>query len=287
MHWLIFHIVSGHSFFTGVALIVLAALASAQSRPLFKRFTPLFFLVGVIAVVVSSTAIPYWYYVVATAATLVWIASCVVTKWRRWAAFAVASAWLIAVLIELPFQFTRPLRPVSTRSVTVIGDSLTAGIGGERSDTWPNVLARTHQLHVQDISQVGETAASALKHLKSIHIESPVVIVEIGGNDLLLGTGTSTQFAHDLDNLLAHIEDPDRQIIMFELPLPPFCHEYGRVQRNIAAKYNVTLVPKRVLLSVIASGDLTVDAIHLSRTGHQMMADCVWRLVESAYDSHS
>jgi acyl-CoA thioesterase-1 len=284
MNWLVFHIVSGHSFFTGVALIVTAALASTRSRPLFKRFADLFFLLGIIAIVVSSTAIPYWYYAIATAATFGWIASRFKTQWRHWATLAVVSVWLVAALIELPYHVTRSLRPVSTRSITVIGDSITAGIGGaERLETWPSILARTHQLRVQDISQVGETTGSALKQAKANQIESPIVVVEIGGNDLL-GTTTSTQFGRDLDALLAKLAAPDRQIILFELPLPPFCHEYGRVQRSVAAKHHVTLVPKRVFLSVIAGSDSTLDSLHLSQSGHQLMADCVWRLVKTAFD---
>ena len=71
---------------------------------------------------------------------------------------------------------------------------------------------------------------------------------------------------------------------MFELPLPPFCNEYGRVQRSVAAKYNARLVPKRIFLSVIAGRDSTLDTIHLSQAGHQFMADCVWRFVKSAFN---
>ncbi len=97
------------------------------------------------------------------------------------------------------------------------------------------------------------------------------------------GSTTSQQFATDIDALLAHPVTADRQIVMFELPLPPFSHEYGRVQRAAAAKHNVILVPKRVFLSVIAGGESTLDTIHLSQSGHQVMADSVWRLVKSAF----
>jgi acyl-CoA thioesterase I len=287
MNWLVYHIVGGHAFFTGVALLIIGAVSSTRSRPIFSRITVLSFLVGVIAIVVSSTAIPYWYYSVAVAVTLAWIASRFKKNWRRWAPYTVAAAWLTGALFELPYHFTPSLHATATRTLTIIGDSVTAGVGGdETSETWPSILAREHQLQVQDISHMGETAASALKRAKSHSIESSVVVVEIGGNDLL-GSTTSTQFARDLDALLAHLAAPDRQIIMFELPLPPFCHEYGRVQRSVAAKHNVKLVPRRVFLSVISGSDSTLDTIHLSQSGHQFMADCVWRLVKSAFDPKS
>jgi acyl-CoA thioesterase I len=285
MNWLVYHIVSGQSFFTGIVLIVIAAFASTWTKPVFSRITVLSFLIGVIAVGVSSTAIPYWYYAVAVIVTLVWIATRFKKEWRRQAACWMAGAWLIAALIELPYHLTYSLKPATTRTITVIGDSVTAGVDGdETSETWPSLLARQHQVEVQDISHIGETAASALKRVQTQSIESAVVVVEIGGNDIL-GSTTTAEFARDLEALLAALEFPGRQVIMFELPLPPFCHEFGRIQRTVAARHNVTLIPKRVFLSVIAGSESTLDTIHLSQSGHQFMAETVWSLVEDAFEA--
>ena len=202
---------------------------------------------------------------------------------RRPAAIAMGCIWLIMALFELPFHLTHSLAPAKTRTMTVIGDSVTAGVDGdETSETWPSLFARQHQIEVQDISHIGETAASALKRARTQSIESAVVVVEIGGNDIL-GSTTTADFARDLEALLAFLESPDRQVIMFELPLPPFCHEFGRIQRTAAAKHNVTLIPKRVFLSVIAGSESTLDTIHLSQSGHQFMADTVWQSTKSAF----
>lgn len=285
MNWLVYHIVSGQSFFTGIALLIVSAFASTRTKPLFSRVTVLAFLIGAIAVTVSSTAIPYWYYTVAVTVTLVWIASRFKKEWRRQATIGMAGVWLVAALIELPYQFTHSLEPAKTRTITVIGDSVTAGVDGdETSETWPSLLARQHQVEVQDISHIGETAASALKRAQTQSIESAVVVVEIGGNDIL-GSTTTAEFARDLEALLAFLESRDRQVIMFELPLPPFCHEFGRVQRTVAARHNVTLVPRRVFLSVIAGRESTLDTIHLSQSGHQFMAETVWYLVKGAFEA--
>lgn len=283
MNFLVYHIVSGQSFVSGVLLLVVAAFASTRSKPIFRRVTVLSFLIGTIAVVVSSTAVPYWFYAIATTVTLIWIASGFKKEWRRNSALAMGGIWLIAALIELPYHITHSLEPAETRTITVIGDSVTAGVDGdETSETWPRLLARQHQVEVQDISHIGETASSALKRAKSQSIESSIVVVEIGGNDIL-GSTTTAEFARDLDALLAFLESTDRQVIMFELPLPPFCHEFGRIQRTVAARHNVTLVPKRVFLSVIAGNESTLDTIHLSQSGHQFMADTVWSLVHDAF----
>lgn len=284
MNWLVYHIVSGQSFFTGVVLLVVAAFASTRPSAFYRRLTVLGFLIGLIAVVVSSTPLPLWYCVVLGAATLVWMASGFRASWRPWAARAMAMAWLIAVLMELPYHFTPTFSSTEDQAVAIIGDSVTAGVGGgETSETWPSILAREHSLEVQDISHMGETAKSALKRASAVTINAPVVVVEIGGNDVL-GSTTVQQFKNDLDALLAHLTTPERQIVMFELPLPPFYHEYGRTQREIAAKYHVKLIPKRVFLSVLAGDDSTLDTIHLSQAGHQRMANTVWRVIGPAYE---
>ena len=284
MNWLVYHIVSGQAFFSGVALMAAAAAASISSHSMIQRWTVLPFVVGATAAALSSTPLPYEFYGVAWMIICWWIVSAFRKQRHCLAASSVVLVCIVAAGLEVPWHITKTPKPVSDRSITVIGDSVTAGIGGdEQSETWPALLARQHQLRVQDISHVGETAASALKRTQDADIEGTLIIVEIGGNDIL-GSTTSDQFAHDLNGLLSHLASPQRQVLMFELPLPPFCHEFGRIQRTVAATHHVTLIPKRIFLSVIAGNESTLDSIHLSQEGHQLMADRVWQLVHPAFD---
>lgn len=285
MHWLVYHIASGQAFFTGVLLVGLAVAASLSTRRLVRRLTVLCLLIGLIAVVLSSTALPSWLYAIAGVATLAWIVSGFkrLQDWRRPAAYATLAAWLLATVVETPYHLTPSPRPAPNRSMAVIGDSVTAGMGGDdRSETWPTLLAAAHDLQVQDLSHVGETTASALKRARAHEITAPLVVVEIGGNDIL-GTTDAADFAASLDALLTHLTAPGRQIVMFELPLIPLSHAYGRAQRTLAAKHGVLLIPKRVFLSIIAGSDATLDSIHLTQEGHEQMARVVWGLVEPAY----
>jgi acyl-CoA thioesterase-1 len=120
-----------------------------------------------------------------------------------------------------------------------------------------------------------------MKQAKKLPSEGGLVLIEIGGNDLL-GTTTSADFDRDLESLLQRVCIPGRTVLMFELPLPPLMNEYGRVQRRLAARYDVKLIPKRVLMSVLAADGNTLDSIHLSPAGHQRMADNVWSIIEPA-----
>lgn len=129
---------------------------------------------------------------------------------------------------------------------------------------------------------MGETARSALNRARTKPITSSLVLVEIGGNDLL-GSTSSAGFARDLDALLDHVSAPGHQVIMFELPLPPFNHEYGRIQRTLARKHGVSLIPKRILLEILAAESSTLDTIHLSQAGHDRMARKVWQILSPAF----
>jgi acyl-CoA thioesterase-1 len=65
------------------------------------------------------------------------------------------------------------------------------------------------------------------------------------------------------------------------------CNEYGRIQRQLAARYGVRLIPKRVFIRVLTGEGATLDSIHLSQAGHRAMADAIWNIVEPAYaDRH-
>ncbi|WP_298867968.1 GDSL-type esterase/lipase family protein [uncultured Gimesia sp.] len=283
MNPIVYHIVSGQAFFTGAALVILAALLSLGESPNAKRVTVLAFVLGLIAITVSSTPLPYWFCGVALVITLLWLWSGFAKKRRRGLAYALIGVWMLGMGLELPYHITPDLKPVNARALTVIGDSVTAGLGsGEKAETWPRILARKHNLQVQDISQAGDTVTSALKRVQEQPVNSTVVLLEIGGNDVL-GATTTAQFEQALDALLTELEAPNRQLIMLELPLPPFYHDYGRIQRALAKKHNAALVPKRVFLSIIAGSDSTLDSIHLSQAGHQKMANVVWGFLKPAY----
>lgn len=286
MNWLIYHIASGHSFFSGVALILLGVWLSNRSAKMAKRLTVLAVLIGGLAIAISATPLPIWMYAVASSLTLVWLVGSSMgfprAKSRSWRVI-VTGIWAAAVGVELPYHFIRTPRPIASRSITVIGDSITAGMGSsDRTIRWPTLLLEEHNLNIQDLSRSGETVASANERLGSEPITSPFVFLEIGGNDLL-GDTSNAQYEKDLDALLKEICISERQVMMLELPLLPFRNEFGRIQRKLAANYRVILVPKRVLLSIVTADDSTVDGIHLTQSGHRRMAEVVWGLIRPAF----
>jgi acyl-CoA thioesterase-1 len=101
-----------------------------------------------------------------------------------------------------------------------------------------------------------------------------LVLIELGGNDLISGE-PSKDFDRLLEGLLAGLASPTRTVVMFELPLLPQMVTYGRVQRRLAKRYGVWLIPKRCLAAVISGRDTTSDGLHLTDVGTRRMASLV------------
>ena len=283
MNGLVFHLISGEAFFSGLVFVGLGIGITRQANKFLRRLSPVLLVLGILLVGLSTTPIPYWLYGLLTALTVTWLIVPQHLRWRRWVLLGAGCGWFVAGVLEIPYLFVPVVAPVPTRSLTIIGDSVTAGVGEEDGiETWPKIIAREHRLNVQDLSKMGATTDSAFKRVRTLKVDSPVVWLEIGGNDLL-GSTTPAQYQEALESLLSHLAQPDRQIVMFELPLPPLCHDYGRVQRVAAVKHGVKLIPKRIFLSVLASGGSTLDSIHLSQEGHHRMAETVWGIIHTAY----
>lgn len=271
--WLLYHVASGHAFFTGAGLLV-AAVGLRAVSPGRPRAVSFLAIVGALLVAVSATPLPWAAYGVWAGLLAAWaVAERREPRGsRRLAAFRVAAVAgsVAAVAFELPYHVT-PAGSRPRSAVGVIGDSVTAGMGENEATTWPTLVARRHGLTVHDFSAMGATAASARNQAAKLRRADDVVIIEIGGNDML-GSTTAAKFEGDLDALLSQVAGPGRRVYLFELPLPPGFNAYGTAQRRVAARHGVRLVPKRALMGVLTADGATVDTIHLSQAGHDRFA---------------
>jgi acyl-CoA thioesterase-1 len=157
-------------------------------------------------------------------------------------------------------------------------------MGESGVETWSNFLKRAHGIEVKDHSQPGAKVATMVRKAEGLSLEPGLVLLEIGGNDVL-GSTSAVDYERSLDKLLALLTGPGRQVIMFELPLPPFCNEFGRAQRWLARKHGVQLIPKRIFVNVLTADGATVDSVHLSSRGHELMAQAVWDVIRPAFGS--
>jgi len=135
-------------------------------------------------------------------------------------------------------------------------------------------MQATTGIRVKNLSSVGAFTAEGLGMAAKVESEDRVVLIEMGGNDLIGGV-LSVQFGRSLDALLQKVTAPGRTVVMFELPLLPDRISYGQIQRRLAKKYGVWLIPKRYFTGVIGGANATSDGLHLLPEGTRRMATVV------------
>jgi acyl-CoA thioesterase-1 len=200
-------------------------------------------------------------------------------KYRRISLIMLTGISLIMVCIELPYRLTPEIPEIGNRRIYIIGDSISAGMDtGTR--LWPEIMAEKYSFDVVNLAIPGETTGMAKKQALKIQEGSAFILLEIGGNDLLGRDPDPDDFESDLDKLLDMIRGPQRVMVMMELPLMPLSNRFGEVQRRLASKYNCILIPKRYMTKVFAADNATLDGLHLSETGHDLMAGIIGDLLK-------
>jgi lysophospholipase L1-like esterase len=268
-------------------LHILAAIIPLSKRPIWGNLIRYPFIVlGIVLVFLSETPISKWIYMVWAVSFLVFLFIVIrptkVVQRAYLPRIVFVCICVAALVIELPFHFGQKIPQGNFKKLYVIGDSVSAGIGGKGERTWPIVFGEKYRVDVTNLSVAGATAGSILPQAGKIIDGNAVVLLEIGGNDLLSMT-PQTLFEQNLRSLLQKVVKPNRYVLMFELPLAPWHIGYGRVQRRLVAEFGVTLIPKRFLADVFGTKGATVDLAHLSPEGHKIMAEKVWSLLGKCF----
>lgn len=281
MNPLVLQFINGTGFFVGLAIVLVAFLLRFQFTGRFSRpILTIIAIVGAVFVAISGTPLSLWWYGLWA---LSFLCSLVALESKRFENFrkpAVASVLIISILLsalEMPYSLTPQIRVNKGQKVFVIGDSISAGMGTKETN-WPVIMSKRHGLNVVNLAVPGATSEVASNQVTRITEDKSVVLVEIGGNDFF-GSDDSGLFTTCLDQLLSGLREHGHSIVMFELPLPPFYNRYGRIQRTLAKKYGVALIPKRYMTHVLGIPDATRDGLHLSQKGHDAMADVVYGLM--------
>jgi acyl-CoA thioesterase-1 len=275
---LLYAIYSGQLFFAAAALFVVAAAFDISpwrdTRPVLRRIAGFLALLSIPLAALSGTPVPLLLAIPTIALTTAYALMGFAARRRGLIAGAAIALCLLAVALELPYHLRSPHIAMPTE-LFVIGDSLSSGGFGEVTP-WPNQFAREVGVPTTNLAQPSDDTAGALVHqvpqLPQIADKSHCVIIEIGGNDMLEGRPIE-QFVHALDRLLAATSAAgQRSAVMLELPLLPGAWRYGAVQRRLAAKHRIVLVPKRVMARVLLREENTFDGIHLTQRGHDTLA---------------
>ena len=183
--------------------------------------------------------------------------------------------------------------PTSARPrVVFLGDSLTAGLGLESSQSFPELIGQRlaregYDFEVVNAGVSGDTSAGGLRRLEwSLEGDVKVLVVALGANDGLRGLSPA-EMKKNLDAVLERAAAKGVTVVLAGMEAPPnFGAEYTRqfrgVYAELAQQYRVRFVP--FLLQGVA-GDASLnqaDGIHPNARGAQLVADVVWAELKPA-----
>jgi acyl-CoA thioesterase-1 len=159
----------------------------------------------------------------------------------------------------------------AAQNILVFGDSLSAGYGIARDDSWVNLLQRelkiNHpQYEVVNASISGETTSGGLRRIdKALQQHRPaVVILELGANDGLRGTSVA-ESEKNLNQIIRQAQQTKAKVLLLGIQIPPnygldYTQQFRALYAKLAKKHNVALVP--FMLKDIPPDQFQADNLH-------------------------
>jgi acyl-CoA thioesterase-1 len=187
-----------------------------------------------------------------------------------------AAALIVVALAGCSAPHEAPL-PVGA-TVLVLGDSITAGYGVGSDQAWPAQLAQRTGWRVIAAGVSGDRTAGGRERLPGLLDAEPpaLLIIELGGNDLLRGVPT-TVIADNLEAMTAAARAHGARVVLMAAPQPNALGlvtglSAAAVYRDVAGRTGAALI-EDALPAVLSDAKLRLDALHPTAEGHRVLAE--------------
>jgi acyl-CoA thioesterase-1 len=180
------------------------------------------------------------------------------------------------------------------KRILFFGDSLTAGYGlaNVSLDSLPALLQQKinengFAYHITNAGISGDTTAGGLQRIALFldqHID--IFILELGANDILRGISPKTSL-RNLQGIVEKVKakHPAAKLLLLGMELPAWIPglvvaEFRSIFKQVAKKYDMTLVPF-FLDGVAGVKHLNLqDGIHPTAAGYKIIAERIWPVLK-------
>jgi acyl-CoA thioesterase-1 len=198
----------------------------------------------------------------------------------------------IALLVAWSVFSLQTVHAGPTKTILVLGDSLSQGFGLTPSEAYPMLLAKKLRVaglnfQVTNASAAGGTTEGGLERLPA-HLKRKIdiFIVELGINDAFRGVPVN-QIQNNLQQMIEKVKarNPRVRVVIAGMQLPNYAADdyvsaFGKMFADVAAKNGATLVPY-LLQSVAGDPSMNLsDGIHPNAAGQKILAETVWHVLE-------
>lgn len=164
--------------------------------------------------------------------------------------------------------------------ILAFGDSITNGVGAEKNESYPAVLANLAKRTVIESGVPGETTEEGLIRLKDVlekYNPSLVILCE-GGNDMLRQMDL-TKTKENLRNMVKFIKEKGSDVILIGVPKPGFIISVPNFYKEVADEFNIPYEGK-ILKDILTNNRLKADPIHPNKEGYKALAESIFKIMK-------
>jgi acyl-CoA thioesterase I len=198
----------------------------------------------------------------------------------------------IALLVAWSVFSVQTVGAGPTKTILVLGDSLSQGFGLAPNEAYPMLLAKKLRavglnFRVTNASAAGGTTEGGLERLPShLNRRIDIFILELGINDAFRGM-PEDQIQNNLQQIIDKVKarNPSVRVVIAGMQLPNYATDdyvsaFGRMFVDLAVKNGAALVPY-LLQSVAGDPSMNLsDGIHPNAAGQKVLAETVWHVLE-------
>lgn len=176
---------------------------------------------------------------------------------------------------------------LSSRTILVVGDSLSAAYGMQPQQGWVHLLQNRLQPYqasyrVINASISGDTTAGGRSRLPALLTQHKphIVVIELGANDGLRGLPLKAM-RNNLSNMIRLAKSSGASVLLVGVRIPPnygpkYTKKFRRVYLDLARQYHVSLVP--YLLNGISEKLelMQADTFHPKAEAQVMILNNIW-----------
>lgn len=201
---------------------------------------------------------------------------------------------VILSLLLCVVSFIQPVASASEPPVLLIlGDSLSAGYGMDREQSWVNLLdirlqERGYSYRILNSSISGDTSQGGLMRLPRLldRYQPEIVIIELGANDGLRGINPDITRAN-ITLMIQQSRDAGARVLLAGIKLPPnygstYLEQFESMYSDLASEFDTLLVPFFMDGVALSPDLLQADNIHPNEKGQPVLLDNVWIVLEPA-----
>lgn len=187
---------------------------------------------------------------------------------------------LLAGLLGLAGCAEPALQPLAPDAVILaFGDSLTAGVGASRAQSYPQVLQELSGRKVFNAGISGDTTAGGLQRLPAtLENSNPgLMILLLGGNDIL-GRHDLTETRENLAAMIEMAQARNVPVVLLGVPELRLFSSVTPLYNELAEQYEVVYADA-LLAGLLRNPRYKSDPIHLNAEGYSALAVGIYELL--------